>query len=346
MNATINNRQLDILRLLTRNSKGISTDEILTGLGEKQSRYTIIRDLNMLSKQNYVEIIGRARATKYVVTINALKHQAVFRPDDYTSMPVDDRYIGYTDPLSVLGNNFLDPEYKKLLGLKKIYVTVSKMSETAQKKLWERFVIDLSWKSSAMEGNTYSILETERLIRDGIKGDGKTDFETKMILNHKNAFDFVVKNQPEFANKLSFAVVEHVHKLLAEGLGIPSGYRKIPVGISGSLYKPTAIPYVFKEQMGRLIKVVNDEPEALSRALSMVAGISYIQPFEDGNKRTSRIVANGVLMSLGYPPLSYRAIDELTYKKAVVTYYEQANIYHLKEIFKEQLIFSKNAYFS
>jgi len=345
MNATINNHQLKILRFLTKNEKGFSTEEIVSGIKTSNTRYSIIRDINTLKELRYVEAIGKARSTKYKILANTLKFQPLYDLEEYTAIPVDNRHISYISPLSVLGNNFNSNELMALTELKSNYKTIEKMSDISQKKLWERFVIDLSWKSSAMEGNTYSILETERLLKEGIKGEGKSDFETKMVLNHKSAFDFVRSNQSEFGHDISFAVIEHVHKLLSADLGIPSGFRKIPVGISGSLYKPNSIPYLFKEQIEQLMSIIKNESDPLSQALSIVAGISYIQPFEDGNKRTSRLVANGVLMCNGYPPLSYRAIDEFLYKKAVVTYYEQANIYHLKEIFKEQLLFSSKVYF-
>jgi Fic family protein len=216
-------------------------------------------------------------------------------------------------------------------------------SLTLRRKELERFVIELSWKSSKIEGNTYTLLDTELLIREGLEASGHSREEAVMILNHKKAFDFILKLHPEFLHPSLLLVIE-IHRLLTAELGIASELRSRLMGITGSLYRPLQVPTQIEEACRELLSVVARLKEPYCKALLALAGISYIQPFEDGNKRTSRLTANAILLAAGCAPLSYRSISEIGYREAIMTFYEKNTIVPLKKLFIEQYIFACENY--
>jgi Fic family protein len=208
----------------------------------------------------------------------------------------------------------------------------------------ERFVIELSWKSSRIEGNTYTLLDAERLLREGVPSSTNTEEETIMILNHKTAFDFVYKNRLFQGNTLTRAYVEEVHNLLMTGLLNDTGLRKFGVGITGSRYKPLDNQFLIKEALDDGIRAINKATSVYDKALLALLAISYMQPFVDGNKRTARLVANALLLSGDASPLSYRSVDEVTYRATLLTFYEQLSIVPMREIFIEQYHFATEQY--
>ena len=125
------------------------------------------------------------------------------------------------------------------------------MSPALHQKELERFVIELSWKSSKIEGNTYTLLDTERLIREGIPAADRSRDETTMILNHKKAFDFALAHKDMYRGDLTHASIEHIHRLLVEDLRIEIGLRRAPVGITGTVYRPLENQFQIREAMER-----------------------------------------------------------------------------------------------
>jgi Fic family protein len=204
--------------------------------------------------------------------------------------------------------------------------------------------IELAWKSSKIEGNTYTLLDTERLLKDNVSATGKSAAETQMILNHKTALDFILQD-PEYFKELTIRKIEMLHQLLTDKLGVEKGIRQGMVGIVGTDYKPLDNAYQIKEALQELVDVVNKEENPLTKALTVALMIAYIQPFEDGNKRTSRILGNAILLAHDYCPLSYRSVDEVEYKKAVILFYEQNNAFYFKDLFLEQFKQAVNKYF-
>ncbi len=198
----------------------------------------------------------------------------------------------------------------------------------------------MSWKSSKIEGNTYTLLNTERLIREGVLNESNTKDEAVMILNHKKAFTYILEQK----DVLSFRELENIHRLLVQDLGINHGIRGAGVGITGTKYIPLGIKASIEEETRRMVDVIKNKKDYFSRALIVVLGISYLQSFEDGNKRTARIFANGILVNGGLAPLSYRDIDEVKYREAMLIFYEQNSIEAFKKIFVEQYVFSCNTY--
>lgn len=130
-----------------------------------------------------------------------------------------------------------------------------------------------------------------------------------------------------------------------KNLHIASGIRKRPVGIVGTMYKPYDNYYQVREELEDLCLLLNTLPDPFLKALVGIAGLSYIQAFEDGNKRTSRILGNAILLAHHACPLSYRSVNEVDYKKAMIFFYEQHSLSLFKKLYMEQYEFAVNNYF-
>ena len=221
---------------------------------------------------------------------------------------------------------------------------MKKISKTVFKKEIERLTIELSWKSSQMEGNTYSLIDTEILIKDRKEAIGHNKKEAIMILNHKNAIDYIFNNKKEF-KKIDLFQIEKIHELLTRGLGVEKKIRNNAVRITGTRYLPIESKSNIAKALNLALDEINSLKDPFSKALSLILMISYIQPFEDGNKRTARILGNAILLANNICPISYRSINEADYKKGIIIFYEQNSAYFFKELFIEQFKFAVNNYF-
>ncbi len=346
----LNKRQSLILDYINKHngSSRLELEIYVETVDDKASKNTIIRDLDVLLKNNYINKIGSARSIKYLpAESNELLMK--YDVDNYFKTDVDNREIKYPQfNFNVYGNLknlFSVEEIKKLENINKIYTNkVNSLSFTILKKEYERLLIELSWKSSQIEGNTYSLLDTEMLIKENIEAKGHRKEESIMILNHKKALEFIFENKNYF-KIITLKKLEELHALLISDLGVDKGLRKSPVGIVGTNYKPLSNQLQIKEAVDNLINTINDTENIIEKALIAVLMISYIQPFEDGNKRTGRILANAILFANGYCPLSYRSINESDYKKAVIIFYENNSLDYFKKLFVEQFKFAVEKYF-
>lgn len=208
----------------------------------------------------------------------------------------------------------------------------------------ERLGVDLSWKPSQIEGNTYSLLETERLLLEKETAAGKSKDEAVMLLNHKEALDFILDN-PDYLSELTVAKIENIHSILVRELAVDRNIRVRRVGITGTNYRPLDNEFQIREALERTCALVNGKESVFEKALIVLLLLSYIQPFADGNKRTARIVSNALLVAHGYCPLSFRTVDSIDYKKAMLLFYEQNNVSAFKRIFIEQFAFAVKTYF-
>lgn len=348
----ITKRQSLILESIRKKGK-ISNREIRLYLEDKignLDRATIVRDIDFLLKLKLIAKEGAGRSTVYRENItNPLL--AFFDPNEYFKQEPDKRNIPYEkfnfDIFPLFSKNiFQKDELGEVDKKNKKYLKrMQNLSEANFKKEYERLSIELSWKSSQIEGNTYTLLDTEFLIKENREASGHTKEEALMILNHKKALDYVMKNKKDF-RKLSLAKIENIHKLLIGGLGVKMNIRKRMVAITGTKFKPLDNEFQIKEAVGKTIAIMNDEKiHPIVKALSAVLLISYSQPFEDGNKRTARIIGNAILLANGYCQLSYRSIDEKDYKKATLLFYEQNSALFFKELFIQQFEFSVDNYF-
>ena len=218
------------------------------------------------------------------------------------------------------------------------------MTELEYRKEMERLGVDLSWKSSQIEGNTYSLLETERLLKDKQTASGKTKEEAVMLLNHKDALDFVL-DIPDYLKELSVHRIEDIHSILTKELEVDRNIRHRRVGITGTNYRPLDNEFQIREALEDTCTLVNGKDNVFEKALLTLVLLSYIQAFVDGNKRTARITSNAILIANGYCPISFRTVDSIDYKKAMLMFYEQNNIAAFKKIFIEQFLFAVKTYF-
>ncbi len=165
-----------------------------------------------------------------------------------------------------------------------------------------------------------------------------------MILNHKDAIDYILENKDKF-KKVNLFEIEKIHQLLTKGLGINYGIRNNPVRIIGTRYLPPSNRSQIVESINLIIDKINKTKDSFSKALLSILMISYLQPFEDGNKRTSRILGNAILLANDICPLSYRSVNESDYKKGMILFYEQNYVKYFKELFVEQFKFAVDNYF-
>ena len=313
----------------------------------KVSRITIIRDLDILEQDGKIKKIGTGRTTRYEFFATPLLE--VIDTDEYFAKDQDRRnlvsdYFNF-NIWNKLQGLLTDKEKIDLALMNETYLeSRAKMSPSLIKKEVERVTIELSWKSSQIEGNTYTLLDTEQLIKSGVEAKEKTHREAVMILNHKRAIDYIFA-KPEFFIQLKLRDIEDLHRMLSTELDVTLGIRSHRVGITGTKYRPLDNSYQIKEALEQLIKTLNTTKNPIERAMIAVLMISYIQPFEDGNKRTSRILGNALLLAANYCPLSYRSVNEEEYKKAILLFYEQNSAYYFKQIFIEQFKFAVDNYF-
>ena len=324
--------------------------EIMAGLTKAPSDSTMKRLLSAAVKEGNIETAGRGPATKYKLTPQA----HVTMPLDlatYFDKDIDEREIQESFNFDLIRDVLPKVEIftkEELEVLNAAQMEFEKntegMTELEYRKEMERLGVDLSWKSSQIEGNTYSLLETERLLKDKQTASGKTKEEAVMLLNHKDALDFVL-DIPDYLKELSVHRIEDIHSILTKELEVDRNIRHRRVGITGTNYRPLDNEFQIREALEDTCTLVNGKDNVFEKALLTLVLLSYIQAFVDGNKRTARITSNAVLIANGYCPISFRTIDSIDYKKAMLMFYEQNNIAAFKKIFIEQFLFAVKTYF-
>ncbi|MFH1565578.1 MAG: Fic family protein [bacterium] len=350
MNDTILNiRQKQILELINKGG-GISRLEVVETLPKqyRASVPTISRDLNLLLKSKLVAVSGKGPNTKYFPIDNNLLLRYVDIEEYFLIDPDKRENINTKFNNKIFGDLSCIFSALEIRDINKENKSFSERSKSLSKDIYlkelERFVIEFSWKSSKIEGNTYSLLDTEALIKQKMEALGHSKEEAVMILNHKSAFETIMENIKDF-RKISFSQITQLHNILVKDLNVETGIRSQAVGITGTKYVPLDNKWQIKEAIETLIATINKSKYPLEKALLAITMISYIQPFADGNKRTARMLANAILVAHDFYPLSYRSVDESYYKKALIIFYEQNSLYPLKEIIKDQYLFAINTYF-
>ena len=324
--------------------------EIMAGLTKAPSDSTMKRLLSAAVKEGNIETAGRGPATKYKLTPQA----HVTMPLDlatYFDKDIDEREVQESFNFDLIRDVlpkveiFTKEELEVLNAAQmKFEKNTEGMTELEYRKEMERLGVDLSWKSSQIEGNTYSLLETERLLKDKQTASGKTKEEAIMLLNHKDALDFVL-DVPDYLKELSVHRIEDIHSILTKELEVDRNIRHRRVGITGTNYRPLDNEFQIREALEDTCTLVNGKDNVFEKALLTLVLLSYIQAFVDGNKRTARITCNAILIANGYCPISFRTVDSIDYKKAMLIFYEQNNIAAFKKIFIEQFLFAVKTYF-
>lgn len=343
-------RQLNILRFIEENP-GVGNQSIKGRLEEeigKISRITVVRDIDKLLENGLIIKTGKGRNVRYQA---AVKNEFIryIDIDEYFKKSPDEREITFErfnfDIFKSLKDVFTKEELQELEKLNDDYQKrIKKLSSTILKKEFERLTIELSWKSSRIEGNTYSLLDTEILIKEHKESDGHKKEEAIMILNHKKALDYTLDKRNDF-KKITTGKIDNIHRFIVEGLNVSKGLRKKPVGVVGTKYRPLDNEFQIKEALEKAARAINSLKSPFLKALAAILLISYIQPFEDGNKRTARLLANACLLAASVCPLSLRSTGETEYKKAMILFYELQNASLAKKLFLEQYDFSLANYF-
>lgn len=341
--------QVEILQFLHYNPSS-SRVEIAAGLKEAPNERTLKRIIAELVQKGDIIVEGKGKATRY--SLSAQAHLMMpLDIDTYFLNDVDNRKVQEAFNFQLIREVlpqvtlFTQNEMERLeLAHNTFLNNMSTLSEVEYRKEMERLGVDLSWKSSQIEGNTYSLLETERLLKEKLTAQGKTKEEAVMLLNHKDALDFIL-DCPDYLKELSVRRLEDIHGILTKELGVGNGIRKRRVGITGTNYRPLDNEFQIREALEDTCHLINSKENIFEKALLTLVLLSYIQAFTDGNKRTARISSNAILLAWGYCPISFRTVDSVDYKKAMLMFYEQNNIAAFKQIFIGQYEFAVKNYF-
>lgn len=206
---------------------------------------------------------------------------------------------------------------------------------TFARDILNRLLIDLSWASSQLEGNTYSRLDTERLIERGQVAEGKDALDTQMILNHKQAIEFLVLDPAQAQVEVDTIVA--LHALLSDGLMVDpltvGRVRRRPVEIGGSVNLPLAVPQQLEELFGIVVRMAAEIDDPFEQAFFLMVHLPYLQPFEDVNKRVSRLAANIPLIQRNLCPLAFIDVPQQLYVDAMLGVYELNRVELLRDVF-------------
>ena len=319
---------------------------------------TLQRRLDALIKDGRASRTGKGLATRYfasgVADASVKVPAAQPQPDLFVpvskagaeilrsvSRPVQARKpVGYERSLlsSYRPNvtSYLTPADKaRLAAVSRTIDDASAKAGTYAQRILARLLIDLSWNSSRLEGNTYSLIDTQRLIEAGEAATGKAATETQMILNHKAAIEFLVQSAEDIA--FNRYTILNLHALLAENL-LPDPMaagrvRRIAVGIGRSVYHPLDVPQLIEECLDEILAKAEAIADPFEQAFFVMVQLPYLQPFEDVNKRVSRLAANIPLFRRNLSPISFVDVPDATYTYGMLGVYELGRIDLLKDVF-------------
>lgn len=335
---------------------GASLEELNEELSIPIERRTLQRRLKKLKESNLISTEGGSHSTRYLVQIitpSPSKKEKNYDPQPsiplsqkgkdvlaLVSRPEAQRKpVGYER--SFLENyrpnfdSFLSKEEKQKLAEWGKTRNDEQPAGTYAREILNRLLIDLSWNSSRLEGNTYSLLDTELLIHNGKAPANKSPMETQMILNHKEAIEFLVESSDEVGfNRYTFL---NLHALLSNNLlpnpAASGRLRTFGVGITNSVFTPLGIPQLIEESFDLILAKVRQIENPFEQALFLLVQLPYLQPFDDVNKRVSRLAANIPLNRHNLAPLSFIDVPEETYIKGMLGIYELNRIELFKDVF-------------
>lgn len=342
-----------IRALQAQTSGGASSSEIHAYAGGSYA--TIGRLLLKLVQQNAITRVGKARATRYSLTESTFFASEPPARGEYAAPSISpvwtarararlhqlNRPLGAREPVTyqrrfvddyVPNQSFLLPRSLTEMLMKEGRMPGQYPAGAYARKVLEQLLIDLSWSSSRLEGNTYSLLATAELFKSGAP---PSDVDGVMLLNHKRAIEFLVDSVPTYG--LTDRVVRNLHALLMQDLLIdPTGLGAIRakvVNIAGSSYVPTQVPQLLEEMLSLVIGKAQLIKNPVEAAFFLWVNLAYLQPFEDGNKRTSRLAANIPLMLYNCAPLAFLDVDSRDYAKATFGTYELLDLTIAVELF-------------
>ncbi len=353
-----------LLEVVARWPQGASIAHIERQLPQAPHRRTLQRWLNTLIARQQVQRLGHGRASVYVLhagrvdvpeatdASTALSSTAVatasliplsaeaLEIESLVRSPLLQRQpVGYNraflDSYRPNETSYLSPAVREALFLQGQAVSAHQPAGTYARLIAHRLLIDLSWNSSRLEGNTYSLLETERLISAGEMASGKDALEAQMILNHKQAIEFLI----DAASDIGFNryTLLNLHALLSDNLlsdPTASGrLRSIAVGIGQTTFLPLEGPQLVAECFDQVLDTAAAIRDPFEQAFFAMVHLPYLQPFEDVNKRVSRLAANIPLIQRNLCPLSFIDVAQATYISAMLGVYELNRIEFLRDLF-------------
>jgi Fic family protein len=340
----------ELLEILGRFPQGASIEEVML-VFTLRPRRTIQRWLAELVRGGQIEALGAARARRYrlipqtslsapLQEVPILLSNQALEIQEFVTKPIAARApVSYTREWL---ENYRPNHTQYISGaLRKQLHAIGQVEEgqypagTFARQIFARLLVDLSWNSSRLEGNTYSFLDTERLIQWGDMPAGKDLKETQMILNHKAAIEFLINSAKEIG--INRYTILNLHTLLSDNLMSDPAFcgrlRMYPVGISHSTYVPIAIPQVIEECFNLILEKARLIQDPFEQAFFLMVHIPYLQAFEDVNKRTSRLAANIPFIQHNLRPLSFVDVPEHLYINGLLGIYELNRIELLRDVF-------------
>lgn len=330
-----------IIELLRQHPSGRSARELLAELkqqGPGISQPTLSRRLARLEAQRHVVARKAGRSTHYVR--DPYHDWFTLPPTQRPKVQYDFDVLTHYEPNVI---RWLTPE--ELDRLSRAGGDRRLDASTYSRAIAQKLLVDLSYASSALEGNTYSYLDTQVLIEYGQAAQGKAAEETQMILNHKEAIVYLIDNVNDI--EISPRELRTLHALLSRGLMEPAavgGIRRRPVDISGSAYVPLSVPQKLEEELAKLATKARAIDEPFEQSLFLMVVISYLQAFQDVNKRTGRLACNIPLLKNGLAPLSFMEMDRARYVEGLLAFYELHRIDILKEAYIQGYVGSAARY--
>ena len=357
----IENRFSEIEAVVGRHPDGIGMRGISRELDAEVPRRTLQYWLGQLVTMGRIVREGQARNTLYrLPSSNDVRvHSRTDPPSAHTGIvpaqlaqlreALRQRYLsrpaGQREPVGYR-REFMDgyrpdvsaylsaEERARLRGMGEVHQT-PRPAGTYARRILDRMLIDLSWNSSRLEGNTYSLLDTKRLIELGDPAEGRDLFETQMILNHKHAIEFLVESADDVA--FDRRTILNLHAILAEDLlpdpAAPGRLRAMPVGIGASAYRPLEVPAQVEECFNRVLTTTQAIKDPFEQALFCLVQLPYLQAFDDVNKRVSRLAANIPFIKHDLSPLSFNDVPRDYYTDALLLIYEQNHTSLMKDLF-------------
>ncbi|UZN52123.1 Fic family protein [Cupriavidus cauae] len=349
-----------VLDVVARHPEGVGIEQIDASLHEVATKRTLQRWLNDLISQGYLRRERAGRATRYrlatlVTAAGSVKLEVRTTGRDGLRVPLtaeaESVQAHVLQPLSQrnpVGYNlaFLDgyrpnrtfylPEsIRAELKAQGSVIDAHEPAGTYARQIASRLLIDLSWNSSRLEGNTYSLLETEHLLSVGEAAEGKDALEAQMILNHKEAIEFLLAGAEDI--QFNRYTIQNLHALLSENLlpdpGASGRLRTIAVGIGQTSFTPLDGPQRIAECFDRVLLTAAAIEDPFEQAFFAMVHLPYLQPFEDVNKRVSRLAANIPLIRQNLCPLSFVDVPQQVYISAMLAVYELNRVELLRDVF-------------
>ncbi len=348
-----------LIQAVSRFPEGASVDDIGGEPEINLPRRTLQRRLARLVKERRLSIEGRGRGSRYWipqqdVTVKIPKRRLTLEAHtpnipisaaggavkQAVRAPIQDRQPvgydrGFLDRYRPNETFYLPLDVRQRLLEMGGSPDGAHPAGTYARKIYHRLLIDLSWNSSRLEGNTYSLLETERLLDHGETAEGKDAREAQMILNHKAAIDLLVEQAEDVG--FNRYTISNLHALLSDNLladpQASGRLRTIAVGIDGTSYHPLEIPQLIEECFLQILDTAAVVKDPFEQAFFAMVHLPYLQPFEDVNKRVSRLAANLPLIRNNLSPLSFVDVPDRAYVDGVLGVYELNRVELLRDVF-------------